>query len=42
MGMMSLNLANGDLLTVTTEGKDEEGAMDEILSALKDKLNLMD
>ena len=42
MGMMSLNLANGDLLTVTTEGNDEEGAMDEILSALKDKLNLMD
>ena len=42
MGMMSLNLTNGDLLTVTSEGNDEEGAMEEILSSLKDKLNLMD
>jgi catabolite repression HPr-like protein len=41
MGMMSLNLANGDLLTVSAEGGDEESAMEEILSALKDKLNLL-
>jgi phosphotransferase system HPr-like phosphotransfer protein len=41
MGMMSLNLANGDMLTVTAEGNDEEGAMEEILSFLKDKLNLL-
>ena len=42
MGMMSLNLANGELLTVTTEGNDEEAAMEDILSSLKDKLNLTD
>jgi catabolite repression HPr-like protein len=42
MGMMSLNLANGDLLTVTSEGNDEKAAMDEITSALKEKLNLTD
>ena len=41
MGMMSLNLANGELLTVTSEGSDEEGAIVEILGSLKDKLNLM-
>lgn len=41
MGMMSLNLANGDMLTVTAEGNDGEGAMEEILSFLKDKLNLL-
>jgi catabolite repression HPr-like protein len=41
MGMMSLNLANGDLLTVSAEGGDEQSAMEEILSALKDKLNLL-
>ena len=41
MGMMSLNLANGDLLTVSADGNDEEGAMDEIQSFLKDKLNLV-
>ena len=41
MGMMSLNLANGDLLTVSTDGADEEAAMEEILSFLKDKLGLM-
>ena len=41
MGMMSLNLADGDLLTVTSEGSDEEGAMEEILSSLKDKLKLV-
>ena len=41
MGMMSLNLVNGDLLTVSTEGNDEEAAMEEILSFLKDKLGLM-
>ena len=40
MGMMSLNLVNGDLLTVSTEGRDEEAAMDEIQSFLKDKLHL--
>ena len=40
-GMMSLNLANGDLLTVSAEGGDEQSAMEEILSALKDKLNLL-
>ena len=40
MGMMSLNLVNGDLLTVSTEGNDEEAAMDEIQSFLKDKLHL--
>ena len=41
MGMMSLNLANGDLLTVSADGNDEEGAMQEIQSFLKDKLNLV-
>jgi catabolite repression HPr-like protein len=41
MGMMSLNLVNGDLLTVSSEGNDEEAAMDEILSFLKEKLNLL-
>ena len=41
MGMMSLNLANGDLLTVSADGNDEEGAMGEIQSFLKDKLNLV-
>ena len=41
MGMMSLNLANGDLLTVSTDGADEEAAMEEILSFAKDKLNLL-
>lgn len=41
MGMMSLNLANGELLTVTGEGNDEEGAIEEILGSLKDKLNLV-
>ena len=40
MGMMSLNLVNGDLLTVSTEGGDEEAAMDEIQNFLKDKLHL--
>ena len=41
MGMMSLNLVNGDLLTVSTDGNDEEAVMEEILSFLKDKLGLM-
>lgn len=41
MGMMSLNLANGEMLTVTAEGNDEEGAMKEILGFLGDKLNLL-
>ena len=41
MGMMSLNLANGDLLTVSTDGADEEAAMEEILSFAKDTLNLL-
>ena len=41
MGMMSLNLVNGDLLTVSSEGNDEEAAMNEILSFLKEKLNLL-
>ena len=41
MGMMSLNLANGDLLTVSADGNDEKDAMDEILSFLKDKLGLV-
>ena len=41
MGMMSLNLENGDLLTVTSDGNDEEGAMEESLSFLKSKLNLV-
>ena len=41
MGMMSLNLANGDLLTVSADGNDEEDAMNEIVSFLKDKLNLL-
>lgn len=41
MGMMSLNLVNGDLLTVSGEGNDEEGAMEEILNFLKDKLDLI-
>ena len=41
MGMMSLNLVNGDLLTVSTEGNDESNAMEEILDFLKDKLNLL-
>jgi catabolite repression HPr-like protein len=41
MGMMSLNLAKGDLLTVSADGNDEEGAMDEIQSILKNKLNLV-
>ena len=40
MGMMSLNLVNGDLLTVSTEGGDEDAAMGEIQSFLKDKLHL--
>ena len=39
--MMSLNLANGDLLTVSADGNDEEDAMNEIVSFLKDKLNLL-
>ncbi len=41
MGMMSLNLVNGDLLTVSTDGNDENDAMEEILSFLRDKLNLL-
>ncbi len=41
MGMMSLNLVNGDLLTVSTEGNDESDAMEEIMSFLKEKLNLL-
>lgn len=41
MGMMSLNLANGDLLTVSADGNDEKDAMDEILSFLKGKLGLV-
>ena len=41
MGMMSLNLANGDLLTVSADGNDEGGAMQEIQSFLKCKLNLV-
>ena len=41
MGMMSLNLVNGELLTVSTEGGDEEPAMDEIQGFLKDKLGLV-
>ena len=41
MGMMSLNLVNGDLLTVSGEGNDEEGAMEEILNFLKDKFDLI-
>ena len=40
MGMMSLNLANGDLLTVSGDGNDEEGAMEEILSFLKNKFDM--
>ena len=41
MGMMSLNLVNGDLLTVSADGNDEEGAMEEIQCFLKGKLNLV-
>ena len=41
MGMMSLNLVNGELLTVSTEGGDEEPAMDEIQGFLKGKLGLV-
>ena len=41
MGLMSLNLANGDLLTVSADGNDEEGAMNEIQDFLKCKLNLV-
>ena len=41
MGMMSLNLSNGDLLTVSAEGNDEKDAMDEILSFLKEKFSLL-
>ena len=41
MGMISLNLANGDLLTVSADGNDEEGAMNEIQDFLKCKLNLV-
>ncbi len=41
MGMMSLDLTNGDMLTVTAEGNDEEEAMKEILGFLGDKLNLL-
>lgn len=41
MGMMSLNLANGDLLTVSADGNDEGGAMQEIQDFLKCKLNLV-
>ena len=40
MGMMSLNLANGDFLTVSGDGSDEEGAMEELLSFLKDKFDM--
>ncbi len=40
MGMMSMNIANGDLLVVSAEGSDEEGAMDEILGFLKEKLGV--
>ena len=40
MGMMSMNIANGDLLVVSAEGSDEEGAMDEILGFLKQKLGV--
>ena len=43
MGMMSLNLVNGDLLTVSADGNDddEEGAMEEVQCFLKEKLNLV-
>ena len=41
MGMMSLNLANGDLLTVSADGNDEKGAMDEIRGFLNTKLGLV-
>lgn len=41
MGMMSLNPQNGDFLTVSTEGNDEEGAMSEIEDFLKHSLNLV-
>ena len=40
MGMMSLNLANGDFLTVSGDGNDEEGAMEESLSFLKNKFDM--
>lgn len=41
MGMMSLNLANGDLLTVSADGNDEKDAMNEILGFLSNKLGLV-
>lgn len=41
MGMMSLNPQNGDFLTVSTDGEDEEGAMSEIEDFLRNSLNLV-
>ena len=41
MGMMSLQPQNGDFLTITAEGTDQESAMAEIEEVLRNKLNLI-
>ena len=41
MGMMSLEPKNGDFLTVTADGADEEAALAEIEEVLRNKLNLL-
>ncbi len=41
MGMMSLQPRNGDTLTVTADGSDEEAAMTDIEETLRSKLNLL-
>lgn len=41
MGMMSLQPHNGDFLTITAEGTDQEAAIAEIEDVLRNKLNLI-
>lgn len=40
MGMMSLDLDNGDFVTISADGRDEEEAMKELQSFMTSRLNM--
>ena len=41
MGMMSMDLYNGDFVTLSTDGNDEDRAMEELQSFMTSRLNMV-